>query len=85
MNTYDAEALEKALKVDAEILFMQDAVFFTNNRITANKKLRDQKIYALMSDVEKRGLKDRVLENVELLDVDMLVDLLFSGKTVLNL
>jgi sulfur relay protein TusB/DsrH len=85
MNTYDAEALEKALKVDAEILFMQDAVFFTNNRITANKKLRDQKIYALMSDVEKRGLKDRVFENVELLDIDMLVDLLFSGKTVLNL
>ena len=85
MNTHDMETLDKALSVDSEILLMQDAVHFTNNRIEANKKLQDHKIYALMSDIEKRGLKDRVLDNVELLDVDALVDLLFSGKTVINL
>jgi sulfur relay protein TusB/DsrH len=85
MNTHDPENLDKALSVDAEILLMQDAVLFINNRIEANKKLQDHNIYALMSDVEKRGLKDRVLENVDLLDMDTLIDLLFSGKTVINL
>ena len=85
MNTQDSEALDKALSVGTEILFMQDAVYYTNNRIEANKKLQDLKIYALISDIENRGLKDRVLENVELLDLDELVDLLFRGKTVINL
>ena len=85
MNTHDSETLDKALSVDAEILLMQDAVLFTNNRIEANNKLQDHKIYALVSDVEKRGLRDRVHDSVELIDVDALVDLLFSGKTVINL
>jgi len=85
MNTHDPETLEKALSVDGEILLMQDAVLFANNRVEANIKLQDHKIYALMPDVEKRGLKDRLLSNIDLLDVDGLVDLLFSGKTVINL
>jgi sulfur relay protein TusB/DsrH len=85
LNTLDQETLEKALKTGAEILLMQDAVLFTNNGVEANKKLHDHKIYALVSDVEKRGLKDRVLQGIELIDVDAMVDLLFSGKTVINL
>ena len=85
MNTSDPETLSKAMKTGAEILFMQDAVYFTNSRIEANNNLRDHKIYALKSDVEKRGLKDRILEHVTLVDVDGLVDLLFSGKTVINM
>ena len=79
------ETLDKALSIESEILFMQDAVHFTNNRIEANKKLQDQNIYALIPDIEKRGLKDRVLGNVKLLDIDAVVDLLFSGKTVINM
>ena len=85
MNTHDAETLSMALSVDAEILLMQDAVLFTNNRIAANKKFQDHKVYALKSDVEKRGIKDRVHGNVELIDIDSLVDLLFSGKTIINM
>ena len=85
MNTHDTETLDKALGVDAEILLMQDAVLFANSRVEANIRLQDHKIYALMSDVENRGLNDRLLDNVDLLDVDGLVDLLFSGKTVINL
>jgi sulfur relay protein TusB/DsrH len=77
--------LDKALMVDAEVLLMQDAVLFTNSAIEANNKLLDHKIYALESDVEKRGIKNKLLQHVELLNVDALVDLLFSGKTILNL
>ncbi|MBE0633553.1 hypothetical protein E4H04_00795 [Candidatus Bathyarchaeota archaeon] len=85
MNTHNPETFEKALKTEAEIILMQDAVFFTNNGVEANNKLHDHKIYALVSDVEKRGLKNRVLQGIELIDVDSMVDLLFSEKTVINL
>jgi len=85
MNTHDSESLDKALKAEAEVLLMQDAVLFANGSIEANNKLRDHKVYALESDVEKRGIKNRLLQNVELLNVDAVVDLLFSGKTILNL
>ena len=85
LNTHDGRMLEKALGVDAEVLLMQDAVLFTNNRVEENNKLLPHKIYAIEADVEKRGLKDRLLENIELIDIDAMVDLLFSGKTVVNL
>lgn len=85
LNIHDRETLDMALGIDAEILLMQDAVLFTNNRIEDNKRLHGKKVYALMADIEKRGLKDRVLKNIDLIDVDGMVDLLFSGKTVINL
>ena len=85
MNTHNDDTLDKALKTESEVILMQDAVLFTNKNVEANNKLRDHKIYALASDVEKRGLKDLVIDGVELIDVDVLVDLLFSGKTVLNM
>lgn len=85
INTHDEKTLDIALKTKAEIVLTQDAVLFTNKSVEANNKLQDHKIYALKSDVEKRGLKDRLLESIELIDIDTLVDLLFSGKTVINL
>ena len=85
MNTHDDDSLEKALKTGAEVVLMQDAVLFANGKIEENNKLLNHKVYALESDVEKRGIKDRVLQHVELINYDALVDLLFSEKTVLNL
>jgi sulfur relay protein TusB/DsrH len=85
LNTHSDDTLDKALKTDSEVVLMQDAVFFTNKNVEANNKLRDHKVYALESDVVKRGLKDMLIDGVELLDVDALVDLFFSGKTVINM
>ncbi|RLI03370.1 hypothetical protein DRO31_01950 [Candidatus Bathyarchaeota archaeon] len=85
LNTKDEKMLERALKMDAELLLMQDAVLFTNNRIEANNKLAAHKVYAVKRDAVKRGLSDRMLDTVELVDMDQLVDLLFSGKSVVNL
>ena len=85
MNSHDPETLDKALKANVEVLLMQDAVLFANKSVEANNKLLDHKIYALESDVEKRGIKNKLLQHVELINVDALVDLLFSGKTILNL
>jgi len=85
LNTKDEKMLERALKMDAELLLMQDAVLFANNRIEANNKLAAHKVYAVKRDAVKRGLSDRMLDTVELVDMDQLVDLLFSGKSVVNL
>ncbi|MCW4012266.1 MAG: DsrH/TusB family sulfur relay protein [Candidatus Bathyarchaeota archaeon] len=85
LNTKDEQMLERALKMDAELLLMQDAVLFANNRIEANNRLAALKVYAVKRDAVKRGLSDRLLDNVELVDTDELVDLLFSGKSVVNL
>jgi len=85
LNTHDMGSLDKALSLEGEILLIQDAVLFTNNKTEGHKKLNDHKIYALQSCIEKRGMKDRVKENIEQIDVNAMVDLLFSGKTVINL
>ena len=71
MNTHNYDTLDKALKTESEVVLMQDAVLFTNKNVEANNKLRDHKIYALASDIEKRGLKDMVIDGVELIDVDV--------------
>jgi sulfur relay protein TusB/DsrH len=85
INKHNWDIIEKAIRLGAEILLMQDAVLFTNNKLIENQKLGESKIYAMKRDVERRGLRDRVLGNVELLDIDGVVDLLFSGKTVINM
>jgi sulfur relay protein TusB/DsrH len=85
LNTKDKQMLERALKMDTELLLMQDAVLFTNNRIEENNRLATHKVYAVKQDTVKRGLSDRLLDNVKLVDMDQLVDLLFSGKSVVNL
>lgn len=85
LNTMDDKMLERALRVKAELLLMQDAVLYANKRIEENNRLVAYTVYAVKQDVMKRGLSDRLLENVELVDTGGLVDLLFSGKTVINL
>jgi sulfur relay protein TusB/DsrH len=85
LKNHDQLLLEQALKLNAEILLMQDAVLFSNSGISTNKKLTGTKIYALKRDVEARGIKDRIIQGINLVDYDEMVDLFFSGKTVLNL
>ncbi len=85
MNTRDDQMLDRVLKIDAELLLMQDAVLYVNKNVETNNRLASHKVYAVKQDAVKRGLMDRLLDNVELVDYDMLVDLLFSEKQVINL
>jgi sulfur relay protein TusB/DsrH len=85
LNTYDRNLLDKALNLGAELVLIQDAVYFANNRVEANLDLASNVVYGLEPDVMKRGLKDRLIANIKLLDTGSFVDLLFSGKTVINL
>jgi sulfur relay protein TusB/DsrH len=85
LKNHDQLSLDKALKLDADIILMQDAVLFANNGVSTNNKLVEFKVYALKKDVEVRGLGDRLVQGVDLIDYDEMVNLLFSGKNVINL
>jgi len=85
LNTMDDKMLERALSMKAELLLMQDAVLYANKRIEENNRLVAYTVYAVKQDIMKRGLGDRLLDNIKLIDTGEFVDLLFSGKTVINL
>lgn len=83
INTNDLSALNRALRVETNVLLLQDGVYLLNNAM--NNKFGDTKVYALGVDVEKRGLSNRLVTGVDLVDYDEMVDLLFSSATVVNL
>ena len=85
LNKNDMGTLRQALSVEAGILLIQDGVYFLNNAVADTPDFGERKVYALGVDVEKRGLADRLVNGVELIDYDGMVDLLFSGSTVVNL
>lgn len=85
LNTHDKDILEKAMNSKADLLLMQDAVLFCNNGRKDAPEFGDRKVYALKVDMEKRGVSNRMVDGIELLDYDGVVDLLFSEYTVVNL
>ena len=85
LNTHDEDILEKAMTAEADLLLMQDATIFCNKGRKNAPVFGDMKIYALKGDLEKRGLTERMIGGVELVDYDDMVDLLFSGYKVVNL
>ena len=85
VNKNDMGTLKQALNVEADILLIQDGAYFLNNAVADTPDFGDRKVYALGVDVEKRGLVDRMVPEAELINYDEMVDLLFSGATVVNL
>jgi sulfur relay protein TusB/DsrH len=85
LNTNDRDILDKAMSVEADLLLMQDATLFCNRGRKDSPEFGGRKVYALKVDLEKRGLSDRMVEGVELVDYDGMVDLLFSEYAVVNL
>jgi sulfur relay protein TusB/DsrH len=85
VNQNDMGSIRQALSINADILLIQDGVYFLNNSVANKPDFGVRKVYALGDDVEKRGLSDRVGTEVELITYDGMVDLLFSGATVVNL
>ena len=85
INTNDRNALDQALNVEAEVLLIQDAVLSLNKGREDAPSFKGKKVYALGIDVEKRGLSERLVEGVELVDYTIMVDLMFSSDSVVNL
>lgn len=76
-NTLDS-CLAHAKKGSA-ILLIEDGVYGAMKGTAQSKKLEQTMktipVYALLPDIEARGLKDRVLEGVKLVDYSGFVDL----------
>lgn len=90
LKTKDVETLDIALNLDADLLLMQDAVYMATRGSEQNTKIsqaleQETRVYVLELDASKRGVKNRLPEAVQYLDYDGLVDLLFSGRKVLNM
>ena len=85
INTNDRNVLDQALKVEADLLLIQDAVLSLNKGGSDVPDYSGKKIYALGVDVEKRGLSDRLVDGVELVDYNSMVDLMFNSESVVNL
>ena len=90
LKTKDVETLDTALNLDADLLLMQDAVYMATRGSEQNTKIsqaleQETRVYVLELDASKRGVKNSLPEAVQYLDYDGLVDLLFSGRKVLNM
>ena len=83
INTDDKNAMKQALSLDADLMLIQNGVYFLNR--ANGPDLGDKKVYALDTDISKRGLTSRLVDGVEIIDYEGMVDLLFSGVTVVNL
>jgi tRNA 2-thiouridine synthesizing protein B len=75
-------ALESALRLatsDAALLLIEDAVYAATRGNTAAARIEEaasgRPVYALMPDLEARGVADRVLDGVKTIDYAGFVDL----------
>ena len=68
----------------AAVLLIEDAVYAATRGNEAESKLRDAlsriKVYALMPDLEARGMHERVMEGVTTVDYGGFVDLVTEHK-----
>ncbi|MEE9201010.1 MAG: sulfurtransferase complex subunit TusB [Candidatus Brocadiales bacterium] len=78
-KTYGENGLKLArLDADAEVVLIQDGVYIDARDFVGSKT----KIYVLRHDVEKRGLEDRVRQDVKLIDYGQFVDLIVQNKVI---
>jgi sulfur relay protein TusB/DsrH len=78
-KTYGENGLKLAkLDADAKVVLIQDGVYFDVRRFVGSKV----KVYVLHNDAEKRGLIDRLHEDMELIDYGQLVDLIIQNKVI---
>lgn len=71
------------------LLLMQDATLMLNesrkeSRLVKMMLEKGRSVYYLGKDVERRGLKGKLVSGAQSLDYDGMVDLLLSGATVIN-
>ena len=85
-SPYDRPALDSAIQSgEGAILFTEDGVYAIAKGGTAEAKIKAAlgkfKFYALGPDINARGLADRVMENVSVVDYNGFVDLVAEYKT----
>ena len=83
----DRPALDAAIQTDAggAILLIEDGVYAVTKGNAAEPRIKTAmgkfKFYALGPDVEARGIADRVMDGITLVDYPGFVDLVADNKT----
>jgi tRNA 2-thiouridine synthesizing protein B len=88
-SPFERNALDSCLahaKKGSAILLIEDGVYAATKGTAFAKKLEQTMktipVYALQPDIEARGMKDRVLDGVKLVDYSGFVDLAAEYPTV---
>ncbi len=80
------ESCLKHLKKGGAVLLMEDGVYGALKGTTSTKlveqALKNYPIYALYPDLEARGMQDRVINGIKLVDYSGFVDLVVEYPTV---
>ena len=88
-SPFERNTLESCLKhakKGAAILLIEDGVYGALKGTTMTKKVEEAmkkvSIYALYPDIEARGMQDRALDGIKLIDYSGFVDLAAAHNTV---
>ena len=80
------ESCLKHLKKGSAVLLIEDGVYGALQGTTSTKMvelaLKNNPIYALYPDVEARGMQDRVIDGIKLVDYSGFVDLVTEHPNV---
>ena len=80
------ESCLKHLKKGSAVLLIEDGVYGALKGTSASKMveqaLKNHPIYALYPDIEARGMQDRVIDGIKLVDYSGFVDLVAEHPTV---
>ena len=80
------ESCLKHLKKGSAVLLIEDGVYGALKGTSASKMveqaLKNHPIYALYPDIEARGMQDRVIDGVKLVDYSGFVDLVAEHPSV---
>jgi sulfur relay protein TusB/DsrH len=96
LNTLNTDALSIVKKIseqgrETSIILIQEAILLALNNTEHTREMRSLldngvRVLLLDQDVEKRGVDDLLINNVELIDYDRLIDFLFlENQQVINL
>ena len=87
-SPFERRTLESCLRFrrkGSALLLIEDGVYAVARSSTAENSIRaalqDMPIYALAPDLEARGIQDRVIEGIKLVDYGGFVDLVTEHKT----
>lgn len=88
-SPFDRNSLESCIKhakKGAAIILIEDGIYGALKGTAVSKKveeaLKKVSIYALYPDIEARGMQDRALDGIKLIDYSGFVDLVAEHNTV---
>ncbi len=88
-SPFERNTLDSCLKNSKEgsaILFIEDGVYGALNNTKhsdmVKEAMKSRTMYALFPDIEARGMQDKVIDGIKMIDYEGFVDLVVEQNTV---